>query len=216
VVVRVVAYIDGFNLYFGMKADHGRKYLWLDLQAMTESLLEPGQELHAVQYFTARVRDDPAGARRQSAYLDALASHSPKVRRIEGRFQGKSRTCRSCGARWTGYEEKETDVNIAIALIEDAVRDVYDTALLVSADSDLCPAVAAVKRMRPEKRIVAAFPPRRNSADLKNAVDAFTRIGRDKVRKAQLPPKIITSEGVTLVRPPYWSQEALREAATGS
>jgi hypothetical protein len=23
---RVVAYIDGFNLYFGLKADHGRNY----------------------------------------------------------------------------------------------------------------------------------------------------------------------------------------------
>lgn len=31
---RVIAYIDGFNLYFGLKADHGRKYLWLDLQAL--------------------------------------------------------------------------------------------------------------------------------------------------------------------------------------
>ena len=204
-MVRVVAYIDGFNLYFGLKADHGRRYLWLDLQAMAESLLEPGQELRAVQYFTARVRDDPEAARRQSTYLDALASHSPKVRRIEGRFQGKSRNCRSCGATWLSYEEKETDVNIAIALIEDAVLDAYDTALLVSGDSDLRPAVAAVKRMRPETRIVAAFPPRRNSADLKNAVDAYTRIGRDKIRKAQLPPKIITSEGITLVRPPYWS-----------
>ena len=46
------------------------------------------------------------------------------------------------------YEEKETDVNIAIAMLTDAVRDVYDIALLVSADSDLRPAVGAVKRLR--------------------------------------------------------------------
>jgi hypothetical protein len=44
----VVAYIDGFNLYFGLKADHGRKYLWLDLQALIEGLLRPNQELREV------------------------------------------------------------------------------------------------------------------------------------------------------------------------
>ena len=32
---RVVAYVDGFNLYFGLKSDRGRKHLWLDLQAKT-------------------------------------------------------------------------------------------------------------------------------------------------------------------------------------
>ena len=104
---RVVAYIDGFNLYFGLKASHGRRYLWLDLQALVESLLLPGQELTEVIYFTARLRDDPDGSRRQSIYLDALASHCRKVRRVEGRFQQKRRTCQNCGARWTSYEEKK-------------------------------------------------------------------------------------------------------------
>jgi uncharacterized LabA/DUF88 family protein len=204
-VVRVVAYVDGFNLYFGLKEDHGRKYLWLDLQALTESLLQRDQELREVQYFTARVRNDPDGARRQSTYLDALISHSPKIRLVEGRFQEKSRGCRNCGVRWTGYEEKETDVNIATAIIEDAVLDAYDTALLVTGDSDLRPAVAAVKRLHPEKRVVALFPPRRSSADLKRIVDGYTSIGQDKIRRAQLPSKVITHEGVALVRPTYWA-----------
>ena len=65
---RVVAYIDGFNLYFGLKADRGRKYLWLDLQALIDSLLLPGQELREIKYFTARLRDDPDGGRRQATY----------------------------------------------------------------------------------------------------------------------------------------------------
>jgi hypothetical protein len=77
---RVVAYIDGFNLYFGLKAEHGRKCLWLDLQGLVEGRLLPNQELREVQYFTARVRGDPEGERRQGAYLDALASHCQKVR----------------------------------------------------------------------------------------------------------------------------------------
>jgi len=140
---RVVAYIDGFNLYYGLKADRGRRYLWLDLQALVESLIWPDQELQQVWYFTARVLDDPEGSRRQAGYLDALAAHCDQVIRVEGRFQEKNRSCPTCSARWAGYEEKETDVNIAIALVEDAVRDVYDTARLISGDTDLRPARSA-------------------------------------------------------------------------
>ena len=40
-----------------------------------------------------------------------------------------------------------TDVNIATAMLTDAYRDRFDTALLVSADSDLVPPVRAA-RMR--------------------------------------------------------------------
>jgi uncharacterized LabA/DUF88 family protein len=201
---RVVAYIDGFNLYFGLKADHGRKYLWLNVQALVESLLLPDQELRGITYFTARLRDDPDGVRRQTVYLDALASHCAKVSRVEGRFQEKHRSCVNCGARWIGYEEKETDVNISAALIEDAVRNSYDTALLISGDTDLRPAIASVRRLQPRKQIFVAFPPRRYSARLAQVVDAYTHIGRDKVRNSQLPPEIVTKGGVTLRRPEYW------------
>src|ERR1700734_3192237 len=121
-MTRVVAYVDGFNLYHGLKAGYRRRYHWLDLQALVRGLLRPGQELIEVQYFTARVRDNPDAELRQKLYLQALASHSRRVRLIEGRFQDKPRECLNCG---------KTDVNIAIAMLADAVRDIYDTALLV-------------------------------------------------------------------------------------
>ncbi len=44
---RVKAYVDGFNLYHGLKTRHGRKYLWLDLQALAVRLLKPSQHLVA-------------------------------------------------------------------------------------------------------------------------------------------------------------------------
>jgi hypothetical protein len=76
-MTRVVAYIDGFNLYFGLKAGYGRRYHWLDLQVLVTSLLQPGQELRAVLYFTARVKNDADAALRQSTYLDALSLFHP-------------------------------------------------------------------------------------------------------------------------------------------
>ena len=42
-MTRLVAYVDGFNLYHGLKAVYGRRYHWLDLQALVRSLLRPGQ-----------------------------------------------------------------------------------------------------------------------------------------------------------------------------
>jgi uncharacterized LabA/DUF88 family protein len=204
-VIRVAAYVDGFNLYFGVKAMRGRKYLWLDLQALAVSLLRPGQTLVQVTYFTARVRNAPDSEQRQSDYLDALIEHSPLVTVVDGRFQEKDRQCRKCGSTWIVYEEKETDVNIAVALVEDAVQDRFDTALLISADSDLCPAIRSMKRLQPEKRVIVAFPPRRHSADLKRAVDGFLTIGDDKIRQSQLPAKIVLAAGITLRRPAHWA-----------
>lgn len=40
-----------------------------------------------------------------------------------------------------GYEEKETDVSTAVTLVEYGVTDRFDMALLITADSDICPAV---------------------------------------------------------------------------
>jgi uncharacterized LabA/DUF88 family protein len=158
-----------------------------------------------VKYFTARFRDDQALIDAQSTYLDALESYCPLVKIIEGRFKQIFRACTSCGSGWMAYEEKETDVSIATALLEDAVRDRYDVALLFSADSDLCPAVVATKRLRPDKLVVAVFPPGRHSVDLQRAVDGFVVVGVSKIRQSQLPDAIATSGGVVLRRPKDWT-----------
>ncbi|GAA2782401.1 NYN domain-containing protein [Crossiella cryophila] len=204
-MVRVTAYVDGFNLYYGLKAASGRKHLWLDLESLATSLLRPDQQLEGVQYFTAAVRNDPTGLQRQSDYLHALTHHCPRLTVVNGRFQLKDRFCRTCNSHWNVYEEKETDVSIAVAMVEDAACDRYDVALLISGDSDLCPGVRAVKRMCPEKRIIVAFPPKRHSGDLARAVDGSFTIGDAKIRQAQLPATVTTSGGVAIPRPAYWA-----------
>lgn len=201
---RVIGYVDGFNLYNGLKDKHDRRYMWLDLQQLVQRLLRPHQTLVEVIYFTARVRNRPGGERRQSTYLDALEAHCSKLRVVEGRFQLKHQQCRTCGATWVTYEEKETDVSIATALVEHAALNRYDTALLISADSDLCPAVHAVRRLQPTARIIAAFPPRRRSDDLRAAVDASFTIGNANLRQSQLPTPITSKSGIRLHRPTKW------------
>ena len=202
---RVKAYVNGFNLYHGLKTRHGHKYLWLDLQALAVRLLKPSQHLVAVEYFTARVRNQAESEQRQAVYLDALAAHCPLVKVVQGRFQKKTHECRSCGCQWVSYEEKETDVSIAVQLVEDGVRGVFDTALLISADSDLCPAVRSLKRLDPGKRVIAVFPPRRHSEDLRKAANGMIKINDVTVRNSQLPPLVVTATGITLTRPKHWT-----------
>jgi len=43
------------------------------------------------------------------------------------------------------YKEKGTDVKIAVDLIVGAVDNIYDTAILVSSDTDLIPAIRYIK-----------------------------------------------------------------------
>lgn len=201
---RVMVFVDGFNLYYGMRTKFGRKYHWLDLQKLSLALLKRDQDLVKVKYFTALVRNHPAGVGRQALYLDALRAECDRLEIVAGRFQEKDRSCNSCGSTWVGYEEKETDVSIAVALLEHGVRDDFDTALLVTGDSDLCPAVRALTRIDPTKRVVVAFPPARWSRELEQAATAALPIGQAKIRQAQLAESVMSSAGVLLKRPPHW------------
>lgn len=200
----VIAYIDGFNLYNGLRDGYGRRYLWLDLEVMCRRLLNPGQMLTRVNYFTAAVRDRPDSLRRQQKFWNALDVQCPLVHVHAGRFQKKQFKCRSCGVGWTSYEEKETDVAIAVALVEDASQHAFDMALIVSADSDLCPAVRAVRRLHPASSVVAAFPPRRTSGDLAAVVDAHFTIAERKLSASLLPNQVHGNKQI-FGRPGAWS-----------
>lgn len=199
---RVSVFVDGFNLYHGLHDNTGRKHLWLDLQALTTSLLKPDQRLVGVNFFTARVRNHPAGAARQAQYIGALKATGVRV--VEGRFQEKTVTCRGCQNSWRSYEEKESDVNLCVALMEGARQHQFDVGLVMSGDSDMVPAVRAVRAMNSSIRLIAVFPPRRFSAELKGAVHASFHLGDAKVRQAQLPNTVTGSDG-SYSRPSYWS-----------
>ena len=78
------------------------------------------------------------------------------------RFSEKSARCRKCKATWKQHEEKETDVHFSLTL-EDAIDNVFDRALIISADSDHVPAVRRVRTRLPAKQIFAATPPGRHA-----------------------------------------------------
>lgn len=203
---RVIGYIDGFNLYFGLKAKGWKRYYWLDPAALVRRLLHVDQQLMALHFFTARISDsrgNAADVTRQNTYLDALATIED-VHIHEGHYLEKSRECLRCGAVWPVYEEKMTDVNIAMRMLVDAYEDRFDTAMLVSADSDLVTPVREICKRFPNKRVVAAMPPDRASKHLRKVAHASFQIGEQKIRKSQLPERIETESGFVLERPKTW------------
>jgi len=203
---RAIAYIDGFNLYFGLRDSGLRRFYWLDLPQLVRSLLKEDQDLAWTHYFTARIRvakANAADAKRQSDYLDALGTMEA-ISIHYGHYLPKPQECRSCKQTWTAYEEKMTDVNMAVRLVADAYDDNFDVALLVTADSDLTTPVEFVRKRFPEKTVIVAQPPGRNSVHLSRIASHSFTIGEAKFRQSLLPERVPTASGFVIQRPEYW------------
>ncbi len=149
---RTCVYIDGFNLYYRCLKD--TPYKWLDLYRMAELLLPADRhEITKVKFFTARIdarNNDPDAPRRQDVYLRALSAYRPQVEIVFGHFLSHA-AMRPYAPPATGWakvtltEEKGTDVNLAVHLLNDAWLDSYDCAVVVSNDSDLAEAMRLAK-----------------------------------------------------------------------
>jgi uncharacterized LabA/DUF88 family protein len=203
--VRVAVYVDGFNLYFGLRSKGWRDCYWLNPCEMATRLLKPNQTLQVVKYFTARVNVRGASTKhvRQNTFLEAIES-TPCTKVFYGQYQAKQKKCRSCDAQWTDYEEKMTDVNIATQLLCDAFADTFDTALVVSGDSDLAPPMEALRKLFPLKRIIAVFPPDRVSKKLRQVAHGQLTLGRKLLKDSQFPDAYTKPDGYVLKRPDSW------------
>jgi uncharacterized LabA/DUF88 family protein len=200
---RVIAYVDGFNLYFGMKAKGWKRYYWLDIKKFTEALTLDHQQVIAVKYFTSRISSPEDKRKRQATFLEALGTIDGLTIRY-GQFDHQPFKCPVCKEVDLVPAEKMTDVNIATEILVDAFQDHFDTALLVSADSDLAAPVKAVRDIFPSKRVVVAFPPERISKELQSLANAHIFINKVKLAENQLPDSIIKPDGFELRRPTQW------------
>lgn len=200
---RVITYIDGFNLYFGLKASNYQRYYWLNIQQLALNLLKPDQQLVRTKYFTARVSRPPDKQKRQSIFIEALETLQD-VDIFYGHYQQNPFDCKRCGNRVWIPNEKMTDVNIAVEMLTDAFQDNFDTAMLISADSDLSSPIERVHSLFPNKRVILAFPPNRVSERLKQVSKAHFTIGRKKLHDSQFADSVQKVDGFSLQRPASW------------
>ncbi|KQQ89464.1 NYN domain-containing protein [Arthrobacter sp. Leaf137] len=202
---RAIFYVDGFNLYNGLRDDSGKKRLWLDLVALAKNL-RPNSNVVRVNYFTSPIAGAPESIRRQQHYQYALKTKYPNlIKIIHGRHEPRDVECLSCSATWQHYEEKETDVNIALSILQDAYSGAADDMFIVSGDTDLLPAVRMAQTVNQKLFVTAAFPPARYSKAIQTELPSSFTIGDAKLRASQLPEEF--KDGLTqkmYKRPPGW------------
>lgn len=201
--IRVVGYVDGFNLYYGLKSKGWGQLYWLDPYKLIEVILGREYSIETVKYFTARVKSPDGKRNRQSAFLDAVRASSD-AETILGKFYPKDRKCKSCAHKWTTFEEKMTDSAIASHLVADAFLDTFDVALLIGGDTDIIPAVKLVRRHFPKKRLFAWFPPNRKNQAVADSCHDDGQINGEHLRQSLMPESVETSDGVTISKPSQW------------
>jgi uncharacterized LabA/DUF88 family protein len=199
---RVIVYVDGFNLYFGM-LDAGFDYCkWLNINLLVNNLLQNNQTLVEIKYFTSRVSNNPDKQKRQNTYLEALESVGVNI--YYGNYQSDKLECRRCGNIWPTYNEKMTDVNIATQILIDAFQDKYDMAMLISGDSDLVPPIKSVHEIFKNKRVFVAFPPKRHNQSVALMAKGSLTIGRKKLVDSQFAIEVTKRDGYILKKPKDW------------
>jgi len=105
--------------------------------------------------------------------------------------------------QYKSHEEKQTDVNIAVKIVADAAEDKFDKAVIVSADTDLIPAIKTVHKIRPEKEIGVMFPVGRNSFELRQEADFIWKMKSKRLISCQFPAKLKIGKN-TIECPPEW------------
>jgi uncharacterized LabA/DUF88 family protein len=196
---RAAVYVDGFNLFHAID-DLGENHLkWLDLMALSKHLIGVNRDLVHVVWCSAK-HPDPGKAERWITYRNALLVTGVTV--VPGHF-----------TKTPPIEEKEGDVNVALRLMLDAVDDVYDTAYLISGDSDqVATAVLFSERFGRKsralnkKKLYSVAPPNRpHSGHIKSYADHCPELSKADIENHLLPERLAGVGGHPIHRPPAYA-----------
>lgn len=196
---RTVVYVDGFNLYYGCLKKSPFK--WLDLKALFSNLLDSSHQIQKIKYYTAHIssREGNNDSRlRQKYYLQAIAKTIPELEIYYGHYLTHAINAKVVNPppdfiKVYKTEEKGSDVNLALHVLNDAWQNEYDCAVIVSNDSDLSESLRLVKNQN-NKMIGLIFPntnsKRKPSRELSQHADFIKHIRTHILEKSQLPNQI--------------------------
>lgn len=224
---RVIVFIDGFNLYHAIeKGIKSRRILkrhkWCDLRKLSTHFIDAEkQKIRKVINFTAYCFWNKEKKQRHKKYVKALKlkgteTELGKFRNVSRVFFRKFMVVAKCVPsffrfilprflEYKTHEEKQTDVNIAIKIFELAYLDEYDHAFIVSGDSDLVPAIKAVKKHFPEKKLTHILPPEAKGQSLRNVCDFHETITNTHLRESSLPDRTSDGNGNLIIIPKQYT-----------
>ena len=138
---RVAVYIDGSNFYNYLKDEEinfpkGTKF---DFKSFVDFLVGNERECVSRRYYTGVFRNID-GSEKTNKLVKGQQKFFTNIQK-DGFVIKRGRIMPFGSA----YKEKGTDVKISVDLIVGAVDNLYDTAILVSSDTDLIPAIRYIK-----------------------------------------------------------------------
>ena len=214
---RVNFYIDGFNLYYGLKRlrakdSDWKKCYWIDFVKFCNHFIGENQTLQKVYYFTASPLSIQKSNRQSVLFEANKLLNGNRLEIIKGMFYEKKISCPVCATEITKPEEKRTDVNISVRMMGDCALNNVDTLVLVCADSDLVPPLEFIKKHYPEKKIRIYFPPDNFSSALRDFMKSnkgkIVRLEKSKIKFLNsIMPDTVTQNDISYTIPPKWKEE---------
>lgn len=213
---RVIFLVDGFNLYHSVKKAERELQAstkWLDIRRMCESYLHLiGQavgdrtKLERVYYFSALATHlesrNPDVTTRHKSFLKCLRDTGIVVEL--NRFKWKGIDCPFCKKQISRYEEKETDVSMALKLLEVFHRNECDTVVLMTGDTDLAPAVKTAYRLFPHNTVLFSFPYERKNKELAKLAPTSFTINKKHYANYQFANPYVLNNGKVVAKPISW------------
>ncbi len=210
---RTTYLVDGFNVYHSARdasKDLGSATTkWLDLRGLLASylpLIGRNAQIKNIYYFTAIATHidgkHPGTTARHKLYIECLQATGVRIEL--GRFKLKQVWCGTCKTHRNHYEEKETDVAMSVKLFEIFHNDECDTAVLVTGDTDLAPAIQSAIKMFPAKTVCVAFPYKRKNTELAKLVSTSFRMKKNRYIQHQFPDSLLLPSGRAVRKPSTW------------
>lgn len=209
--MKTYVYIDAFNLYYG--ALKGTPYKWLNPLKLAETLLFSQHRIERIKYFTAKVNSrpkDPDQPMRQNMYLRALRT-IPNLEIFFGHFLTHPITMPLADPPADGpkyvkvvkSEEKGSDVNLASQLLLDGFSHNFESAVLITGDSDfLMPVQIVMERLGKPVGIINPQP--QLCRVLKQQATFYKTIRRTALAACQFPDELCDEQG-QFHKPAKWS-----------
>jgi uncharacterized LabA/DUF88 family protein len=148
---RVAVYFDGLNVMFRLRESGWEQFFDVGYAARK---IAGNRSLEGVYYFTARPSMPPIKSQQQ--YWNEIAHLDRVEKQLYTQF-GRYVRYGYMAPRSRGWEEKRTDAWIAAQMIADGWANVYDIAILASADTDLVPPVDILRYFNKGTELVV-FP----------------------------------------------------------
>ena len=209
---RVIFFIDGFNLYhstISIQNATGLCLKWLNIDSLCRSYIPAlGKDvsLGAINFFSA-IPDylslsNPDKIIRHKLYIQCLEASGVNV--ILGRFKEKEVYCNKCKSNLIKHEEKETDVSIAIKIVEAFALNQCDIVAIITGDTDLTPVIRSVKKLFPGKEAIFIFPYDRENREIAKLLPKSFSIKKKSYIKHQFPNPFTLSNGKQISKPLTW------------